>query len=378
MRNKMRTYATLLLAVMAAASLAWAPSQGATEAQLKVTQVDTSKFPRVTVYVSAVNAQGEPVPVSPADIVLSEDGTPVQADEVRGLGASDPVTTLLVIDVSGSMKRAGKLEAAKAAASAYVNQMRPGDRAGVLAFATQTETVQAITADHAALLSAIDGLQTHDDTAMYDALYRATEVLNAVPGRKAILVLTDGMDNRSQHSADQVVATIGPGGLSISTLGLGEPSQGRGSLAGLDEPALTSLAERAGGSYAYAQDEQSLQQLFERHGRALQSEYRITYTSHSPLRDGITRSLAASLAGGSPANARYNPGGVVPEVNVQRAWGGFFALLAALVVLLAAPGLIARGRVLVPQLLQQRQAPAPSQPPRIRLHDEPKARIRLH
>jgi Mg-chelatase subunit ChlD len=58
---------------------------------------------------------------------------------VRGLGTSDPLTTLLVIDVSGSMARAGKLEAAKAAASAYVNQMRPGDRAGLLAFATQSD-----------------------------------------------------------------------------------------------------------------------------------------------------------------------------------------------------------------------------------------------
>jgi hypothetical protein len=64
MQNGMRAFATLLLAMMAAASLAWAPSQEATQAQLKVTQVDTSKFPQVTVYVSAVNALGEPVPVS--------------------------------------------------------------------------------------------------------------------------------------------------------------------------------------------------------------------------------------------------------------------------------------------------------------------------
>jgi hypothetical protein len=207
---------------------------------------------------------------------------------------------------------------------------------------------------------------------MYDAVHRAIDVLNAERGRKAILVLTDGMDNRSQRSADQVVTAIGPGGLSISTLGLGELSQGRGSLAGLDEPALTSLAERTGGSYAYARDEQSLQLLFERHGRALQSEYLISYTSHSPLRDGVTRTLSASLAGGSPASARYNPGGVVPEVNMQRAWGGFFAALVALVALLFAPVLITRGRELVPQLLKPRQVAAPRQPSRIHLPMNPR------
>lgn len=233
--RRMTRSRTVLLLVLAAASLAWAPAQGEPDVRLNVTQVDTSGFPQVTVYVSAVDAGGEPVPVSPSDIMLSEDGTPVTPDEVRGLGASDPLTTVLVMDVSGSMRRAGKLEAAKAAASAYVNQMRPGDRAAVLSFATETETVQTVTSDHGALLAAIDGLETRDDTAMYDALYRAIGVLNEERGRKAILVLTDGMDNRSQHTADQVVTVIGPGGLSISTLGLGEPSQGRTSLAGLDE-----------------------------------------------------------------------------------------------------------------------------------------------
>jgi len=378
MRPTTRTRTAWLLALAMTAALGWVPAQGEPDVRLNVTQVDSSRFPQVTVYVSAVNALGEPVPVSPADIVLSEDGRPVEADEVRGLGASDPLITMLVMDVSGSMRQAGKLEAAKAAAASYVNQMRPGDRAGLLAFATEIDIVQAVTSDHQALLTAIDGLETRDDTAMYDALYRAIERLNAERGRKAILVLTDGMDNRSQHGADQVVAAIGPAGLSISTLGLGEPSQGRASLAGLDEPALTQLAQRAGGSYAYANDSDALQQLFERHGRALQSEYLFTYTSHSPLRDGITRTLTAALSRGGESSARYNPGGVVPEVGTQRAWGIFFALLAALIALLAAPTLLARARDLVPRLVQQRPSPAPSQPARIRLREEPKARIRLH
>ncbi len=378
MQPKTRTRIALLIALAVTASMAWAPAQGAAEVRLNVTQVDTSGFPQVTVYVSAVNPLGEPVAISPADIVLQEDGTPVEPLEVRGVGTSDPLTTLLVMDVSGSMRRAGKLAAAKAAASSYINQMRPGDRAGVIVFASETRTVQAITADPQALLAAIDGLGTLDDTAMYDALQQAIGMLNAESGRKSVLVLTDGMDNRSQYTADQVIAAIGPAGLSISTLGLGEPSQGGATLAGLDEPALTQLAQRAGGSYAYANDPHALQRLFERHGRALQSEYRITYTSRSPLRDGVTRTLTAALGQGGAASTRYNPGGVVPEVGTQRTWGLFLGLLAGLLALLAIPGLIARGRQLVPRLAQH-AGPAPAaQLSRVRLHDEPKARIRLH
>ncbi|MCX6027584.1 MAG: VWA domain-containing protein [Chloroflexi bacterium] len=378
MERTTRSRIAMLIALAVTASVAWAPAQGAADVRLNVTQVDASHFPQVMVYVSAVNPLGEPVAVSPADIVLQEDGTPVEPLEVRGLGTSDPLTTLLVMDVSGSMHRAGKLAGAKAAASSYINQMRPGDRAGVIAFASENRTVQTITSDHQALLAAIDGLGTQDDTAMYDALERAIGMLNTQSGRKAILVLTDGMDNRSQRTADQVIAAIGPSGLSISTLGLGEPSQGRASLAGLDEPALAQLAQRAGGSYAYANDPYSLQRLFERHGRALQSEYLLTYTSHSPLRDGVTRTLTAALGQGGEASTRYNPGGVVPEVGTQRAWGLFLGLLAGLLALLAIPGLIARGRQLVPRLAQHARPAPVAQPSRIRLHDEPKARIRLH
>ncbi len=42
-----------------------------------------------------------------------------------------PLTTMLVMDISGSMNENGKIDGAKAAAKAYVDQMRPGDQAGL-------------------------------------------------------------------------------------------------------------------------------------------------------------------------------------------------------------------------------------------------------
>jgi len=121
--------------------------------------------------------------------------------------------------------------------------------AGLLVFNTKISYVQALTQDKDAIVATISSLKAGGDTAMYDALMQAVETLESVPGRKAIIVLTDGMDNRSTHKVDEVIQQIGPSGLSISTIGLGEPSQGKASLAGLDEPALKSLAERAGGAF---------------------------------------------------------------------------------------------------------------------------------
>ena len=51
-------------------------------------------------------------------------------------------------------------------------------------------------------------------------------MLNPLSGRKAIIVLTDGMDNQSTSTADEALAGIGFGGLSISTVGFGQIPEG--------------------------------------------------------------------------------------------------------------------------------------------------------
>ncbi|OGF15812.1 MAG: hypothetical protein A2W00_08710 [Candidatus Eisenbacteria bacterium RBG_16_71_46] len=346
------------------------PRQEALEVQ--ITQVDATAFPRITVYVSVTDETGEPVSVDPSLIRLSESGEAVTPAEIRALGEGEPLATLLVVDVSGSMNKAGKLDSAKEAAEAYVNQLRANDVAGLLSFNTAPQLVQPLTDDRAALIDAIDGLKADGDTAMYDALYEGVGILSTRTGRNAIIVLTDGLDNRSQHTLNEVTSLIGPAGLSISTVGLGDPSQMGLNMAGLDVSGLRALAARAGGTYASAADRASLMSVYERYGRALHSEYALTYVTSLALRDGVNRSLSVTLA--SPgvtasASARYNPGGLVPEVAEASSWSLFFALFGGLVVLLLAPGLIGRGIQAV------RRSPVPES--RIRLADAAKPRVRV-
>lgn len=340
-RRLCHSFPILLIALMPLQIAASAPQDETPH--IRITQVDNSQFPKVTVYVSVTNAAGEPIGVDPSQIQISENGQVMKADETGGKGEIGTLTTLLVIDTSGSMREDGKLDTAKAAAKAYVDQMRPGDQAGLLAFNTKVTYVQPITADHAALTAAINSLNAQNDTAMYDALSQGAKTLKDVPGRKAIIVLTDGLDNISKVSADQVVKAIGPSGLSISTIGLGDPGK-LGINSGLDEAGLRTLADRAGGVYGYANDPDALQALYERYARALQSEYRLTYTSPSALRDGTNRDLTVNLttAQGSAvaAQTHYNPGGVLPEVAQTIPWPIFGAILAVLLLLLLIPLLI--------------------------------------
>lgn len=352
---------------------------GDQDLQAHITQVDTSAFPTVTVYVSVANASGEPAGIEAERIVLFENGQPVEPVEIRGIGEGEALSTMLVIDVSGSMNLIGKLAAAQEAARAYVAQMRPGDQAGLIAFNTQVTLAQPLTADASALLTAIGRLRASDDTALYDAVAEAVEALEGIGGRKAIIVLSDGLDNSSQLTPGQVLGAIGPGGASISTIGLGDPSLAAGEWAGLDETALQFLASRAGGEYGYVEDADALRALYERLGRALQSEYVISYVSPSALRDGVSRSLSVGLVQAPPPTqpeASYNPGGLVPEVARPAPWTVFIGGLGILVLLLFAPTLILSAI----RLLRERQAPsAPAQKPepRIRLHEQGEPRIRL-
>lgn len=327
----------LLTSIVLGSPLTVASAQSDDDTQIRITQVDNSDFPNVTVYVSVTNAAGEPVGVDGAAIQIFENGELMQPTDVSGggEGQADPFTTMLVIDISGSMDKNDKLTAAKDAAKAYVSQMRSGDQAGLMTFDTKVYYVQPITTDITALTNAIDGLKTGGDTAMFDALVEAEKALEGVTGRKSIIVLADGLDNQSINTTDSVIEQIGPSGLTISTIGFGDATTA--SQSGLDENALNSLAERSGGLYSFVSDSEALNKLYQQYGRALQSEYAITYVSPSALRDGVNRNLSVSLSTvGVSTETNYNPGGVLPEVS-SSSWTLFLWVLAGLVLLLVIP-----------------------------------------
>jgi Ca-activated chloride channel family protein len=360
---------TVLLAAMLF-SPAWAQGTDEGETHVIITQIDTSQFPSVTVYISVTDDAGEPVGIDPSRLLIQENGVMIQPDQMQGNAAViDSLTTMLVMDVSGSMYSADKLDTAKDAAKAYVEQMRPGDQTGLMSFNTEIKYTQELTTDVERLKAAIDSLVAENDTAMYDALVEAADVLDPVPGRKAIIVLTDGMDNVSQNDLENVIARIGPSGLSISTVGLGNPEDQSATLAGIDEPALIELANRAGGEYAYANDPAGLTSLYQRYARVMQSEYAISYTSPGELRDGLTRQLTVSLTETNTTTeaAAYNPGGLVPEVGDPASWSVFFTALAVLLALLFVPAVIGR---LVSQASSAKLPTRRKQKPRIKFKDK--------
>lgn len=348
MKNKTRSFLIVLTAALSMLLAACQPEpvvESVGTYTLQITQIDTTDFPHVNVYVSVQDADGEPVLINTEKIQLLENGEPISNQNIEGTGEVGPLTTMLLIDNSGSMNFADKLVSAKEVSKEYVNQMRSGDKIGVITFNTETVMVQEITNDKEALETAIDSISAGSNTALYDALLYTVDTVNPLPGRKAIIVLTDGMDVESVSTPDEALARIGFGGLSISTVGFGQIPEGEeeaDEYAGIDETTMRFIAENAGGSYGYAENKAQLSSLYDQMRRSLQSEVVISYITPLNLRDGVLRALTVTLSDkyrgiGGESQTSFNPGGLVPEVAQPASWLFFGIILAVLVILLVIP-----------------------------------------
>jgi VWFA-related protein len=365
----------ITLAVLATAT-ATLTTLAQDDVDIQVMQVDTSRFPEIDVYVSATDADGEPVTtISPEDFVLLENDEEIEGLEVTQAGEYGPVSTVLVIDKSGSMDVEGKMAAAREAAVAFVDLMRPEDFAGVIAFDTVVTTVQELTSDRELLVDGIESIETGSDTALYDALHAASAMLEPATGRRAIIAVTDGINTAGTHTMTETLELVAEQGVSIYTIGLGDPAVGTGDFAGMDEPTLQRIAEESLGAYSHAPTGAYLTALYESLSLRIQNEYKLTYTSPTPLRDGVPREIAVTVAAAASeaeVGAGYNPGGVIPEVEPASTWALFGIILLVLVILLVLPTVVGWVAALIRgegKRLGRRR--------KVRLTDTPEAKKRL-
>ena len=101
----------------------------------------------------------------------------------------EDATILLAMDISGSMRATDvdptRLDAAKAAAISFIDQIPDGVRVGVVSFASETDTLVSPTTDRAELKAAIDSLEARDGTAMGDALMRVLDIAERIQNEAA-------------------------------------------------------------------------------------------------------------------------------------------------------------------------------------------------
>jgi Ca-activated chloride channel family protein len=141
-----------------------------------------------------------------------------------------PVSIGILVDTSGSMHP--KLPQAQAAIVEFLRNLNDRDDVFLLAFSSKPFMLQNFTTDHSLLASRLGLLHAFGSTSIYDAVVTGLTMLQR--GRydkRALLVVTDGMDNTSGHSLDDVVALARRQGVLIYSIGIGDPNAGSGGVA---------------------------------------------------------------------------------------------------------------------------------------------------
>src|SRR5829696_242034 len=181
----------LLLLLLVPLFMSAAPIAAPNPSPAHVTQVDAAHYPDITLYVGVTGADGKPVGgLAARDFAVTEDGQPVTLADFAG--SAGPISTVLVIDRSGSMDENDKLDGAQDAARAFVEQMRPGDRTAIIAFSNAPELIEPFTDDKDRLDRSIRRIRADGSTALYDSLIAGVDELTPAEGRRALLLLTDG------------------------------------------------------------------------------------------------------------------------------------------------------------------------------------------
>lgn len=110
----------------------------------------------------------------------------------------EPFSVALLLDSSGSTESA--LDQIKSAASAFIQNLRPHDRVMIVSFNDSVQVLSDLTSDTSRLESAIRSIKSGSFTQVYEAVYTAVwETLRDLPGRKAVIVFSDGIDTASSE-----------------------------------------------------------------------------------------------------------------------------------------------------------------------------------
>jgi VWFA-related protein len=225
------------------------------------------------------------VTITAEDLEVLEDGAPQKVDTFQE--AVDPVSIVMALDSSGSMKKAA--EAVQKAARDFVLAVRPEDSLALITFADAPKFAHVLATNRQWSLDAIDKYVPLGGTALYDALFNSLMTLKSVPGRRAIVVLTDGKDENnpgtapgSQHTFDEVLKLVKTVGAIVFPIGLGTK---------VDHPVLDQLAAASGGEALFPTDVTSLEAQYRRVVENLRRRYVLSYTSTNSNHDGEWRNV---------------------------------------------------------------------------------------
>jgi VWFA-related protein len=227
-----------------------------------------------------------------------------------------PLTIGLLVDTSGSQERLIEIEQ-RAASQFFTKVLRQKDEAFLIQFGAEAELLQDSTNSPRLLQKGLDQLrlsvpvggvhpgpvptmQNQAGTILYDAVYlAANDRLRGDVGRKAIVLITDGVDTGSKISRDKAIeAAQKADAIIYSIYYVDRAAYGFGSFGGggNGESELRCMSSETGGQVFHVDRNHSLDEIFREIQEEMRSQYAITYQPPNPKRDGSYHKTDIKLA----------------------------------------------------------------------------------
>lgn len=217
-----------------------------------------------------------------------------------------PVSVGIIYDVSGSMS-SGQMAMSWRALQRFMATSHPSDDYSVIAFNNKVRLLADRTRDPQVVLNSLSMAKSGGNTALYDAVYLGLDrVQRGAHKKRALIILSDGMDNSSRYSFKEMQRFLKEADVVIYSVGIYSTEFSGHSL-------LEQLSEATGGK-AYTASDGGLDELFERIALELRNQYSIGYVPQNFQPDGKWRRLKVKI----------NPPRGLPKLSV-RAREGYYA-----------------------------------------------------
>ena len=206
-----------------------------------------------------------------------------------------PVSMGLVIDNSGSMR--DKRAKVAAASMALVKASNPQDEMFIVNFNDLPYLDQGFTNNTQKLEGALDRIDSRGGTAMRDAIGMSIDYLkhDGKKDKKVLLVVTDGNDNSSDETLEQLVRQARQSEVLIYCIGLlneEEPREAKKA-----KRALKELAEASGGLDYYPKDLAEIDRITGEVAHEIRNQYILGYTPTDQALDGSFRKISVTVTG---------------------------------------------------------------------------------
>jgi Ca-activated chloride channel family protein len=242
----------------------------------------------VVLSATAVDRKGRPVTdLRREEFRVYEDGRPQRLDHFT-LGRDSRARLLVLVDASGSMTGQLKTASARMAVTQILAALDPQDEVALAGFDHRYFGLVAFTTNRQRVLKAFDEIETFGSTGLHDALDKAAhDLASHGEARRAVVVVTDGVDTASQNRAEDVIARSRALDVPIYAVSVVSPLDDPGSerFAGKERPAsavagaevLQRYAEHSGGAAFVVSDFGGLRTASSRIAYELKHQYRLGY-----------------------------------------------------------------------------------------------------